>query len=52
MRIGRERSKVVEIAAPDAPGLMNRIQDVAAHYRTRFHQQSVGVVTMPGCGAF
>jgi Protein of unknown function (DUF3574) len=51
-RIGRERSKVVEIATPDTPAIRAKIEDVAARYRALFHQQSVGIVTMPGCAAF
>ena len=52
MRIGRERSKVIEIAMPDAPDVRTKLEDIAAHYRARFHQQSVGIVTMPGCARF
>jgi hypothetical protein len=50
--IGRERSKVVEIATPDTPDVHGKIEEIAARYRTRFHQQSVGIVTMPGCARF
>lgn len=50
--IGRERSKIVEIATPDTPAIRAKIEDIAARYRARFHQQSVGVVTMPGCARF
>jgi len=51
-RLARERSKVVEIATSDTPDVHSKIEDIAAHYRVRFHQQSVGVVTMPGCARF
>ena len=51
-KVGRERSKVVEIATADSPDVRKKIEDIAAAYRMRFHQQSVGVVTLPGCGAF
>jgi hypothetical protein len=50
--IGRERSKVIEIATPDAPAVRTKIEAIAARYRARFHQQSVGIVTMPGCARF
>lgn len=50
--IGHERTKVVQIAVPLAPSLDAKIADVAAAYRSRFHQQSVGIVTNTGCGAF
>lgn len=50
--VGREATKVVEIAAADTPDLQSKIAALTALYRKRFHQQSVGVVTTPGCGAF
>lgn len=50
--IGREATKVVQMAVPLAPDLNTKIAEVAAAYRSRFHQQSVGVVTSAGCGAF
>lgn len=52
MHIGRERSKVIEIATDDSPDVRSKLEDVAARYRARFHQQSVGIVTMPGCARF
>jgi hypothetical protein len=51
-RIGRERTKVIEVAAPDSPGLRAAVEAIAAAYRSRFHQQSVGILTGPACGAF
>ena len=51
-RIDRERSKVIEIATPDAPEVVKKIQELSATYRKDFRQQSVGIVTMPGCAAF
>ena len=51
-RIDRERSKVVEIATPDTPEKRTKIRDLAATYRRQFRQQSVGIVTTPGCAAF
>jgi len=52
LAIGRERSKVIEIAATNSPYLLKNIEDVASSYRARFHQQSVGIVTLSGCGVF
>jgi hypothetical protein len=51
-RIGREASTVVLVAAAETPDLAARIDRVAASYRAGFHQQSVGVVSFPICGAF
>jgi Protein of unknown function (DUF3574) len=51
-RIDRERSKVVEIATPETPDVVTKIQELAATYRKQFRQQSVGIVTTPGCAAF
>jgi hypothetical protein len=48
----RERSKVVEIAAPDSLAVHAAITDIARSYRETFRQQSVGIVTSPGCAAF
>ena len=50
--IGREHTKVLEIATSDTPDMRSKIEDIAARYRTLFHQQSVGIVTMPGCARF
>jgi hypothetical protein len=48
----QERTKVVEIAVPDSLAARTAISDIARSYRETFHQQSVGVVTQPGCAAF
>ena len=50
--VGRERTKVLEIAADDLPDVRTKLEDIAARYRALFHQQSVGIVTMPGCVRF
>ncbi|HVW73945.1 MAG TPA: DUF3574 domain-containing protein [Rhizomicrobium sp.] len=47
-----ERSKVVEIAAPDSLAVRTAITDIARRYREIFHQQSVGIVTSSSCAAF
>jgi Protein of unknown function (DUF3574) len=51
-RIDRERTKVLEIATVESEDVEARLAEVEAIYRKRFHQQSVGVAMMQGCGAF
>jgi hypothetical protein len=50
--IGRERSRVIEIDAPDGEKTRRAVEEIRKAYGTRFHQQSVGIVTLPACGAF
>jgi hypothetical protein len=50
-RIIRERSKVVLVVADDT-GLADKLTTIARAYKTRFRQQSVGIVTRPVCAAF
>jgi len=50
--IGREPTKIVEIDAPDTREFRARIEDIRKDYGARFHQQAVGIVTAPACGAF
>lgn len=49
---GRERTKVIEVAAEDTPAMRARIGAVTDAYIARFHQRSVGIVTNEGCGGF
>jgi hypothetical protein len=51
-RISKERSKVLTIAMP--PGADNdaRLQQIIEAYKTRFRQQSVGLITRPACVSF
>ena len=51
-RIARERSKVIMIAMP--PGADNdaKLQAVIDAYKTRFKQQSVGLIVRPACVSF
>ena len=51
-RIAKERSKIVMIAMP--PGADNdaRLQAVIDAYKTRFSQQSVGLIVRPACVSF
>ncbi|HKU63458.1 MAG TPA: DUF3574 domain-containing protein [Rhizomicrobium sp.] len=48
----RERSKVVEVAAPDTAVVRSRIAEIARLYRAAFHQQSVGIATTASCAHF
>jgi Protein of unknown function (DUF3574) len=48
----REKTKVVVIATEDTPAVRARIDELSGIYRARFHQQSVGSITSPGCAAF
>jgi len=51
-KIVREPSEVLQIVAPQSPALAPKIGKIVDSYRTRFHQQSVGIVTRPVCAAF
>lgn len=48
----REPSKIVVIVTIDDTGAREKLSAVAAAYKERFRQQSVGVVTHPVCAAF
>jgi hypothetical protein len=48
----REPSKVVQIVLPGAADDQSRLNAIIAAYKTRFRQQSVGLVTRPACAAF
>jgi len=50
--IGREPTRVIEIDAPDTRELRDRIAEIRNGYKARFHQQSVGLLTLPACGTF
>jgi Protein of unknown function (DUF3574) len=49
---GREHSRVLDIVAPETPTNDDTITHIAAAYRTRFVQESVGIVQAPVCAAF
>jgi hypothetical protein len=49
---GQEASTVIETALADSPQARETITALATAYRTRFKQQSVGIVSTQGCGAF
>jgi hypothetical protein len=50
--IVREPSKRVEIVLPGNDDDEARLGAIAAAYKRRFHQQSVGVIVRPACVAF
>jgi hypothetical protein len=51
-RVVREPSKVVIAARDGFKDIRSDVDAVTAAYKARFHQQSVGIVTMQACGAF
>ena len=51
-RVAREPTKVIVVAVPDTPASVAAIDAIERVYRTQFHQQSVGTVVHPVCGAF
>lgn len=50
--IGHEATKILTVAAENSPALGAKIQNVAAAYQRDFDQNSVGITTQDGCGAF
>jgi len=50
--ITHEPSTVLLILAPVAPDLKARLDAVREDYKSRFHQQSVGLVTSTACADF
>jgi hypothetical protein len=50
--ISRERTKVVMIAMPPDAGNEAKLQEIIAAYKTRFRQQSVGLILRPSCVSF
>jgi hypothetical protein len=50
--ISRERTKVVMIAMPPDAGNEARLQEIISAYKTRFKQQSVGLIVRPSCVSF
>jgi len=51
-KISRERSKVLLVAVQRVPDLPGRLSAVTDAYKSRFHQQSVGLITRDSCAAF
>jgi hypothetical protein len=50
--ITRQPTKIVLVAAPRTPDLGARLSRVVDAYKTRFHQQSVGLITRDSCASF
>jgi hypothetical protein len=50
--VSRERTKLVQIAAPASDETARRLEAVRAAYREAFGQSSVGLVTAPACADF
>lgn len=51
-RIIREPSRVLLVAAEDDAATRAKVAEIAGAWRDRFHQQSVGILAEPACGAF
>ena len=51
-RISKERSKVLTIAMPPSADNDGRLQKIIEAYKSRFRQQSVGLIVRPACVSF
>ena len=51
-KIAQDPTKILLVAAQRSPDLAARLSAVIDAYKTRFHQQSVGIVTRDSCAAF
>ena len=51
-RIIREPSKIVRIVLPGKTEDQDRLTEIAEAYKSRFQQQSVGIIVRPACVAF
>jgi len=51
-RIIREPSKIVQIVLPGEDDDVARLNEIAAAYKARFKQQSVGMIVRPACVSF
>ena len=47
-----EKTKVIELAIANTEAAKTAVGDVAAAYKRRFHQQTVGIVSNLACGNF
>ena len=50
--ITRQSTKILLVAVKPVADLAPRLSAVIDAYKTRFHQQSVGVITRDSCAAF
>jgi hypothetical protein len=51
-RIAQDPTKILLVAARRTPGLAARLSAVIEAYKSRFRQQSVGIITRDSCAAF
>ena len=51
-QIARDPTKILLVAARREPDLARRLSAVIDAYKTRFRQQSVGIITHDACAAF
>ena len=51
-QIARDPTKVLIVAVKRSPELAGRLQAVIDAYKTRYRQQSVGIVTRDSCASF
>ena len=51
-RIVGDPTKILLVAAKPTPDLAQRLVTVIEAYKSRFHQQSVGLITRDACAAF
>ena len=52
LKVVHEPSKILLVAAKPSPALKEKLEAVIDAYKTRFHQQSVGVITREVCASF
>jgi len=50
--VSRDPTKVMVIATADSSEVRDKVAKVSEKYRQRFHQESVGVISLTECGAF
>ena len=50
--IAQDPTKILLVAAKREPDLARRLSTVIDAYKTKFHQQSVGLITRDSCAAF
>ncbi len=50
--IAHDPTKILLVAAKREPDLARRLLAVIDAYKTKFHQQSVGLITRDSCAAF
>jgi hypothetical protein len=50
--VAHDPTKILLVAAKREPDLSRRLSAVIDAYKTKFHQQSVGLITRDACAAF